>query len=106
MHLLPVLLFVIMEFSAPNGNDGTKQTQKKSIIIGAVVLIGAITFASAQLSYHLDANTNSYSLQTPNSQQSFTRYFGSPGNAAGPIQTAQNQLQVDFRLHFSMRNFT
>lgn len=63
---------------------------------------------SAQLSYHLDANTNSYTLQTPNSQQSFTRYFnGQPGAVNGikatrahPIQAAQSQQQPQQQVIF------
>ncbi|KAH8338665.1 hypothetical protein KR074_003144 [Drosophila pseudoananassae] len=31
----------------------------------------------AQLSFHTDANTNSFTLKTPGLQQSFTRYYGS-----------------------------
>lgn len=61
--------------------------------------------ASAQLSYRLDANSNSYTLQTPNSQTHFTQYFngqgaGGAGGAADDgqnlarYQQAQNQQQV------------
>lgn len=57
-----------------------------------------ISLASAQLTYHLDANTNSYTLQTPNSQQTFTQHFGrnnagNQGAAVHQLQTAQSQSQ-------------
>lgn len=63
---------------------------------------------SAQLSYHLDANTNSYTVQTPNSQQSFTRYFNGQAGAvngikatrAHPIQAAQSQQQPQQQVIF------
>lgn len=99
-----------MEFAAQytgiriDGTRNNKKTQRKSII-AALVLIGAIAFASAQLTYHLDGNTNSYTLQTPNSQQTFTRYFGQGngnGNAAGPIQAAQSQQQVEIDLYINI----
>lgn len=82
-----------------------QQTPRKTIV-AALVVIGAIASASAQLSYHLDANTNSYTLQTPNSQQTFTRYFGQPngnGIAASHIQPAQSQQQVDIINVFPIR---
>lgn len=75
-----------------------EQTPRKTII-AALVVIGAIASASAQLSYHLDANTNSYTLQTPNSQQTFTRYFGQ-ANGNG-IAASQSQQQVDIINVFS-----
>lgn len=56
---------------------------------GIVLLcIGSMT--SAQFSYHLDANSNSYSLQTPNSQAHFEQYF----NGQGPQQQAQQHQQT------------
>jgi len=51
-----------------------------------------IYLTSAQLSYHNDANTNSYTLNTPNSQQSFVRYYGGNGNShAGGLRQLQPQ---------------
>lgn len=58
--------------------------------------------ASAQLSYRLDANSNSYTLQTPNSQTHFTQYFNGQGAGGAAddgqnlarYQQAQNQQQV------------
>ncbi|KAH8409169.1 hypothetical protein KR009_009643 [Drosophila setifemur] len=44
----------------------------------------------AQLSYHQDANTNSYTLKTPGLQQTFTRYFG----AARPQAQLQDPYQA------------
>lgn len=78
------------------------QTPRKSIF-AALVVIGAIASVTAQLSYHSDANTNSYTLQTPNSQQTFTRYYGQQqsgnGIAAGQLQGAQSQQQVEKFIH-------
>lgn len=58
---------------------------------------------SAQFSYHLDANSNSYSLKTPNSQAHFEQYFNGQGQqavgaheqeATRQQQAAQTQHQV------------
>lgn len=58
-------------------------------------LLLCISMVSAQLTYHLDANTNSYTLQTPNSQQTFTQHFNTRSGAANSnqIQAAQSQPQ-------------
>lgn len=82
--------------------------KQQSIIFVGATLLCISSLVSAQLSYHLDANTNSYTLQTPNSQQSFTRYFnGQPGavnsikaTRAHPIQTAQSQQQPQQQVIF------
>lgn len=60
--------------------------------------LSSVLLTSAQLTYHLDAQQNSYTLQTPNSQQTFTRYFGGSGNGAATAGasgalTAQTQQQ-------------
>lgn len=75
--------------------------QKSILSIGiALVCIGSL--ASAQLTYRIDANSNSYALQTPNSQTQFTQYFNGNGQgssaeeqgAARLQQASQNQQQV------------
>lgn len=91
-----------------------KQRQQ-SIIGTGIVLLCISSLASAQLTYQIDANTNSFTIQTPNSQQTFTRYFNG-GNgaapatrAATPIQSAQSQPQqqvcisIEFTLFFKHR---
>lgn len=54
--------------------------QFNQIKLFASTIAICVCLTSAQLSYHNDANTNSFTLNTPNSQQSFVRYFGSNGN--------------------------
>lgn len=101
IHL--ILLFGFFPFSFH-----FQPKQQQSIIIVGMTLLCISSLVSAQLSYHLDANTNSYTLQTPNSQQSFTRYFnGQPGAVNGikatrahPIQAAQSQQQPQQQVIF------
>lgn len=84
-------------------------TSQQTITLASFVL--CISLASAQLSYHLDANTNSYTLKTPNSQQTITRHFSGQHGAAAhqgshqinaaPFQQQQQQQQVnEFRFIF------
>ncbi|KAI9581764.1 putative uncharacterized protein DDB_G0294196 [Glossina fuscipes] len=47
----------------------------------------------AQLSFHADANANSFLLKTPNLQQSVTRYYG--GGQTANLQQAHQQKQLD-----------
>lgn len=72
-------------------------------------LLLCISLVSAQLTYHLDANTNSYTLQTPNSQQTFTQHFNTRSGAANAnqIQAAQSQpqQQVIFKLSVEHSSF-
>lgn len=65
------------------------QLKQQSITCASVFLV-LFSMASAQLTYHLDANTNSYTVQTPNSQQTFTQHFNR--KVEGQIQP--NQLQA------------
>lgn len=69
-------------------------------------LLLCISLVSAQLTYHLDANTNSYTLQTPNSQQTFTQHFNTRSGAANAnqIQTAQSQPQQQVNLKLSVEH--
>lgn len=72
----------------------------------ALLCIGSLT--SAQFTYHLDANSNSYSVQTPNSQSHFEQYFNGQGpqaaaqehGAGRQQQAAQTQHQV--KIHKSL----
>lgn len=82
--------------------------QQQTITFASFLL--CISLASAQLTYHLDANTNSYTLKTPNSQQTFTRHFNSQNGAAARqgslnhINAAayqQPQQQVNFLWFYS-----
>lgn len=61
-------------------------------IISAVIIIMAGTFCAspttAQLSFHSDAFKNSYSVQTPSAQQTFTRYYGGSGGGLAAQQAA------------------
>lgn len=54
----------------------------------SAALLCIASLASAQLTYRLDGNSNSYSLQTPNSQTHFTQYFN--GQGAGGAENGQN----------------
>lgn len=70
-------------------------SKQQSITFASFLL--CISLASAQLTYHLDANTNSYTLQTPNSQQTFTQHFNTRNGAANQQKQQQgsyNQIQA------------
>ncbi|KAL7743548.1 hypothetical protein ACLKA6_013354 [Drosophila palustris] len=54
----------------------------------AVLTLCLLHVCRAQLSFHTDANTNSFTLKTPGLQQSFTRYYG----AAKQQQQQQPEL--------------
>lgn len=67
----------------------------------SAALLCIASLASAQLTYRLDGNSNSYTLQTPNSQTHFTQYFNGQGAGGAEdgqnlarYQQAQNQQQV------------
>lgn len=64
---------------------------KMSLVLQSIIQISIIysVYVTAQLSFHTDAHKNSFTLQTPSLQQTFTRYYG--GHAAAPVQTA-NQI--------------
>lgn len=63
----------------------TSEAKKSAFgLLAAVCLLSSCT---AQLTYHTDANTNSFSLKTPGLQQSFTRFYG------GAQQQQPQQLQ-------------
>lgn len=53
-----------------------------------------ISLASAQLTYRLDANSNSYTLKTPNSQQTFTQHFNAGRQGAAARQGSFNQINA------------
>lgn len=58
-------------------------------LLKSITLIACtVVCISAQLSFHTDAHRNSFTLQTPSLQQTFTRYYG--GSAAAPIQSLNN----------------
>ena len=62
----------------------------------AFIMAATIMSCYGQLSFHNDANTNSFTVKAPGSQQSFTRYFGGQQGALLQQQqlTAQSsQLQ-------------
>lgn len=59
----------------------------------AVVLCCLAVAAEAQLAFHTDANTNSFTLKTPGLQQSFTRYFGGQGANLQQQQQLQQYQQ-------------
>lgn len=67
----------------------------QSIILTIVV---CTMVASGQLTYKTDQFTNSFSVKTPSSQQTFTRYFGGSGGQSGNLfetaETRQQQQQV------------
>lgn len=48
----------------------------------------------AQLSFHTDANTNSFTLKTPGLQQTFTRYYGSGTSQPLAETPAANTAQI------------
>ncbi|TDG40945.1 hypothetical protein AWZ03_012628 [Drosophila navojoa] len=54
---------------------------------------GLQSVCHAQLSFHTDANTNSFTLKTPSLQQSFTRYYGSAKQQEQPQAALQQQQQ-------------
>lgn len=63
-------------------------------IIGAIIIVVGTFCASttlAQLSFHSDAFKNSYSVQTPSAQQTFTRYYGGSGGGGGVVAAQQAQ---------------
>lgn len=62
-----------------------------ALTLAALMLASQQDVCRAQLSFHTDANTNSFSLKTPSLQQTFTRYYG--GARTQPTQEAQEQQQ-------------
>lgn len=66
-------------------------SEAKKSAFGLLAIVCLINSCSAQLTYHADANTNSFSLKTPGLQQSFTRFYG--GAQQQPQQQQQLQQQ-------------
>lgn len=57
-------------------------------ILRIIFLIGGLLIQKSvsQLSYHMDPHRNTFTIQTPSLQQTFTRYYGHP--AAGGAGSA------------------
>lgn len=70
----------------------TPLLQAKRVQFAVSVLAAVCVCTTAQLTYHNDANTNSYTLNIPNSQQSFVRHFNG-GGAGLQQQQQQHRLQ-------------
>ncbi|KAM8721383.1 hypothetical protein ACLKA7_007281 [Drosophila subpalustris] len=58
----------------------------------AVLTLCLLHVCRAQLSFHTDANSNSFTLKTPGLQQSFTRYYGAAKQQQPPQQQQQPEL--------------
>lgn len=60
-------------------------------IIGVIIV--CTVFTSAQLSFHQDAFKNSFSVQTPSLQQTYTRYYGG-GQPSAAVQQQAGGYEV------------
>lgn len=67
-------------------------SRMKAILFVSSVAV-CMCMSSAQLVYHNDANTNSFTFSTPNAQQSFVRYFNGGGQGGPSAAALQSQQQ-------------